>query len=624
MTKMAALLGAMFLLTLWPAASHAADQGEQAFARDSSLMAFVRIRNLESVDARISKFLQGIYSGTPSAQPLKDALGRRTHNAKLATVQPASWAEALLFSLPLEADNDWVYVMRGLGEDAYAGAMLDSGTVRREMKEDGVIRLRATEGENFLTFFAAVTGPDILVIGRNRSAVDKARKLYAFAAENGLFAGYAADLAFALHLNRYLLTAPRVLSETTEALRRDLVRDLAGPQAKQDNPLDLGLAKSLAGLTDVIREVAVVETTVEFREDALALNARLSARYGGGIHYALSNLKPVEAASQAERGLPPAATALARGRIWPEMYNQMLDGIGRFVQAALGRDLPAPMLAETKRFLTLLQEAGPQDYAAGLIDSPEARRGAGPAQVTVTRWSNPQKLGALWESGVKIIREGPLSEALAERGMRMQAETEAVSASGWQATRAEVAVRSTYFTLPGGLGKPQHYLAATQGEYLVLVLAAGTVSAEEYATAEPWLLEVLAQTLQRLPKTDATATPAAAATTEPAQPGRTAGLTLPQAQPGEILSLSANPLRLVQAAVHAQSVWPDPAEPNRLPVPWGQYYAEFMRFPATAAPGLLRIAGRAEGLELELLLPRAAITELAASLLDFSAPVVRD
>lgn len=633
MAKHIALLFLCALILVDARIGFAAERGGPIFARESTLMAFWRVRNLASVDARMGKFLQMIYSGSAVERPLSRTIGRAVFNSKMMAVQNDSWLEAVLFSLPQEADNDWVYILRATGEDAYTAALLDTGNIRREVREEGIVRFRQTADDRFITFYVAFTGENLVITGQSRAAVERARMLYSFTSETGLFSGYTTDLACAIHFNRYLLSKPRMLSIFTEMIHRDVVRDLAGGQAKQNNPLSLGLKRALVGTVDLVREVAVAEMTADFREDALALEAGLVARYGGGIHYALSNIHgagdktalPV-ALDELEQILPAEATGVSRGRLWPEMYEQILAGLAGAMQAAFARPTPPDVLTAARSFLTLSKEAGPQGYASALVDSPAGAKGAGPVLVSVIRWSDAKKLRDLWDTGSRLMSEGQLNELLAERGMKLQIDNDpaTVTIGGWPVSRTLITPTSTYFNLPGGLGKPQHYLSVLAGRYLLLAIAAGPVSHEQYQLTEPYMMEVLGKMVARLPGglSLPVSDPALPVAKTPV-PARRAAL-LPAVKPEEVFCFKANPLRVIQVAVHAESIWPDPAEPNRLPVPWGQFYDEFMRFPAGTDGIQLQCDGTEDGLKFELLLPVKALAELANAGLDFSAPAVKE
>lgn len=617
--------------TARPATNGATDGGEEIFSRESNLMAFFRCRNLENVDGKIENLLGQLHPRSPIRQPLKLLFGTAVFNDGLRSIRSDTWVEAVLFSLPLEPDNDWVYALRSTGEKSYLDPLLELGTIRREATEDSITRLRQTRDEVFSTFFITFTRGDIILLGRCRAAVDRARKLYATCPDEGVFYAFSADLSLSFHFNRYLLAKPRAIKNLMDEIQLDVVRDLAGSQYKQDNPLNLALGRGLESISELAREAAVADLALNLSEKDVQADFRFSGRYGGSLHYALANLPP--ASPSPANFLPANTTAFTGGVLWPEQYGQFLDGIVKAVRVIFGKDTPPEAVKAGADFYKLLRECGPESYVSGLINPTQAQLGYGPAFVSIIKWKKPAKLGELWDRGVDLLTIGPLSELLAEHGIKFEITTDQdrPATGGWRATRTTYICRSTYFSMPGVLAKPQTLLAATEGDFLVLALPAAPLSIEQLRAQEPFMLDLMAGVLSRLPaaagkmpgQPDVPGLTLSAGTpTHTAPPGLPAALTAPYT--GALWYASANPLAYLQTAFLCEAVWPQPAEPNRLPIPWKGFSEEFSRFPAASAPGRLILNGTPERVQLRFEIPTTTLVELAAACLNFSVPAPKE
>lgn len=578
--------------------------GADVFTRDSGLISVLRCANLAAVDGRLAEFLRESGLSPQGAAPLAGMVGEVLNNAGLGQVRPDTWVECLLFSLPLEADNDWVYLLRTAGgEVPYIEELLKAGNIRRESTEEGITRFRVTSEESFTVFHMGFAGDDILVLGRNLSAVTRARKLYAFAGKDGMLATSPDDLTMVFHLNRFVLSDPRFIGALVESIRRDVLYDLAGSQAKSDNPLNLGLERLLGSGANLLRELAVLEVGLSLREEGLQFGALGVVRYGGVLHYALANAP--ERRFVARGYLPDGAGDYSCGLLWPEAYTQVLQGLGAAAEASFGATLPEDARAGGERFLRLLGEAGPANYASCLVSPPE-QKGAGPFFLTVVEWQKPETLSALWQSGAELLTLGAVAELFAEKGIKFEVthDPQGAAAGGWRASRTTLRAGSMSFAVPGVLGKNQRFLSAVEGRMQVILTPAAPLSPDEYRALEPFMRQELAAALGRIQSVTAAAD----------------GEAKPAAGQKPVFVFQMNPLRYLQTAFRAQAVWPQEADPNRLPVPWAQYSAEFARFKAGTQNVLGSVEALPEGFRATVRVPYACVRELAGACLDAGAP----
>ena len=433
--------------------------------------------------------------------------------------------------------------------------------------------------------------------------VERARALYLPRAAAGLLATKD-DLAFAFHGTRFSIAYSQALPGFFHMLEQDLVAELAGVTAKPDNPLVLFLGKGLASLQQLAREMAIVRGGVALGDDGARASGSVTLQYGGSLHYALSAMPDRDGGLGAL--LPAAAQAATAGTLWPELSAQMLERLGEAAQAVFPEAGRARAAALGRDWAALFAKADLQATATGVV--PGAGRLCGPVAVTLMRWGDPTALPGAWAGLTKLLGEGPAAEALSERGVKWEIVTDAAPEAidgKWLAWRTRVYCHPLDFSLPGIMAGTQRYLTALHGDTLVIVAPTAPLELDQYRVAEPHLLAVLAGALRHL------ANPGAGAPPPPLAP-------LPG--DGTFFRAAAHPLRLAQLALQSETVWPQPGEADRLPVPWGTYAEEFNQFPAKGAPVEFTLGNRKNQLCFSLTVPEATLAECAAAFLDCRAP----
>ncbi len=604
----------LWLLLACSAVLTANEHNGDIFTRERSLIAAFRCENLQALNQNAYKVLAAFNPQTTLKNPVFDIVGELIFNSGLLAINTNGWMEAAYYNLSQEKDNDWVYILHSGGEQDFVKAFQGLGDVLRESKEDGIIRFRQTNADYFYTFHVAFTGKDLIVISRSRAATDKARKLYAFSGANGLMGEVKDkyDFNLRLHFSRFLLSYPRFLSSYIEDIRRDVLRDLAGSQAKLDNPLNLGLISGLESIADILRELAVVGIAGRLAGDKIELKLDGVTRYGGSLHYALTNMP--ESKMSLAGTLPQEVDVFSCGKIWPELYSTVLSGFAATAQAAFGHKVGADGVKSANDFLNILKKSAPVEWASGIYDSPQASKNVGPVYVSVLEFKNPENLSALYESFYNLLTIGEVSELMAEKGIKFEVSffEDGVTSQGQKIKGLEVSFRSMSFELPEEMGKPQWYTAVIKDKRLIVVTPAAPVNADQYRESEGFIKSVIGKVIAA----------ADAAVDSSLRLSSTLNYDSTNAALGKetFFGSSFSPLRYLQLAVKSQSVWPQPTKPNQLPIPWKSFSQEFSGFQPAAKPLLVKASRQDEVLRLDFSVTLAALKELSASLLELPAP----
>lgn len=589
----------IILLALSPTFFAAEDN---AFATDQSLLAVFRVPSLRETDANLTRTLQIINPFYKTTTPFLSIFSRLIYNEKLSSVRTEQWMEAVRFALPLEKNNDWVYVYNVTDERKYVADLLGLGNMRQEGQEKGLTRYRRTnESEHSVFYLGFITENDhrLAILSTNFQAAERARAVYLSNIANGLLVNNQNDLAFTFHAARFHLTSSQILSQFFTVWQQDLVVELAGLTAKPDNALVIALSALLNSLQRLVRELAIINLAVKLDEQQTLINGSTMLQYGGSLHYAVSAAKT--AANPLAKVLPPAAEFIYTAVLWNEISGQVLSGLAGAVQAFLPKANTANVIAPAQKWYDDFTNVDLQCTAGGVVDG--AERVCGPVVVSLSKWGKAAALPALWQDFIALIQDSALAEILSERGIKLEIITDPTPEminGKWAVYRTQITPLTQNFTLPGILAETQRYLTVLAGDTLIIVTPSAPLDTEQYRVAEKYLLSVLTATLNHLEKP--TANPLLTATANNA--------------PETFFCVAGNLLKFIQLSLHSQAIWSQKGALDSLPIPWTTYADEFKNFPTLSEPAMLSLSVVRNQLNFNLKVNNNSLTELVAAILN--------
>lgn len=589
------------VLTLCLAAARAGGTETSAFAADQNLVAVVRCPSPARANDALVRLLRQLNPFYAGKRPLLDAMGPRLFNAGMQNIDTSAWAEAVRFAQPLEKDPHWTYIFNVTDERKYVADMLAMGNIRQEAQEKSITRYRrtGTAGEAvFYLVFLRDGGHRVAILGDNFAAVERARTLYLPFLSGGLLDA-PDDFSWVFHGTRFYLSDTQFLPQFFSMLQQDLTTELAGVTVKPDNPAALFLARGLRSLQRIVKEMAIIRGGLVLGGDSVRLAGSATLQYGGSLHYALSSMD-ARPGGLAE-ALPPETEAVAAGRLWPELSQQILERFGEAAQEIFPENERGKLAPPVKAWAELFARAELLETAVGIV--PGQGNGCGPLSVALLRWGHPEHLPELWRTLTQALDAGALAEALSEHGIKWETitapDTENLR-NKWTVYRTQTACRTLNFTLPGILAGTQRYLTALAGDTLVVVTPSAPLELDQYRVAEETMLRVMTAALENLE----------------APKGARAGTLLRGLSAEAFFRAAAHPLTLAQLALQSEAVWPQPGETDRLPVPWGQYAEELRNFPAKQPPLEWRLESQKNALGFTCEIPNATLAECAAAFLD--------
>ncbi len=582
---------------------------EDIFNNDRNLLAISRYNNLAAADTETQKILASINPQTPTTNPILALLASQILVANIGDIDAQSWSEALYFSQPTEKSNDWVYIFHVKSPEKYVGSLLGTGNIRQELSEDNITRYRRTDGLDSEVYYLAYGTNNLAIISKNFDAVSKALDLYndEKIGESGIIPDSDADYTMTIHLNRYFQANSRVLSNFLNMVHYDLLRDLAGTTAKEDNILNLILNYLEDTIKSLINEIAVIDIKAYLTGENVRFNTKFLIQYGGSLHYALSAYESRD--NPIKSLLPPDSIILSNTNIWPEEYIQLIEGLGNLSKSLDKKNTNKNAAKKAENILTLFQKANPRVVQQGIIPPTSNTTRFGPTAVSVITLDNPDSIKEFFKECAAIFTTGDYSEFLAEKGLKLEIQQKpaGMTATGDEITESIFLMRSNYFTLPDAFLSKQYILSTFNGNKLITVSPLATINDTQYEETRDFCLQTLNNCVKssNANAPDSNKSPLITAATA-------------NNQPNTILNISLNPLRYIQVAMQAESLWPTPSPPNRLPIAWHDFSRFFNAKPAVAPPLNFTVNSDRTSINSQLIVPKTTLIELLQALLNLT------
>ncbi len=581
---------------------------EEVFAKDRNLLAISRYNNLSKTDTQVQDILASINPQTPTTTPVLSLLSEEILVDGIKDIDADNWAEALYFSQPLEKTNDWVYAFHIHSPESYTVALLGTGKIRQEQTVDGITRYRKTDDFSSDVYYLAYGDNNLAIMSKNSSAVKLAMNLYNDPETNklGLITDSDSDYNLTLHLNRYFLANSRVLPNFFTMLHNDILRDLAGTTAKSDNILNLILNDLEASLKSLVSEIAIIDIKAYLSKKNIKIKSNVDIQYGGSLHYALSAYA-IDGASFSNR-IPANSIMLSELRLWPEEYMQIIEGIGNLGISLNTATIDQATIKKANTILTTFQEANPLYSQQGILVPDSETNLYGPVTVSVIGFSDSSKLPALFEDSTSLLSNGEYSEFLAEKGIKIELQSEVIgtSSANTSISETELSIRSTYFTLPDAFLSKQYVLSTIVGNHLITVIPLAPLNQSQYYNTRDFCLKALEATVL------------AVKSPENSQGSQLIKAATSYTTANTLFSLTLNPLRYIQVAMQSQAIWPSPSPPNRLPIPWGEFSEHFNSLDASTPPMNVTVTSNGTSLSVDFVIPKTTFTDIAQSLLSLT------
>ncbi len=598
----------IIILSLILSCGLGAQEPEAVFSTDRNLLAISHYNSLAETDAQVQAILANINPNTPTTNPILDLLASEVLVENYKDLITDDWVEALYFSLPLEKDNNWVYIFHIRSPEKYIGSLLGTGNIRQEQTEDDITRYRRTDGLDSEIYYLAYGNNQLAIMSRSYAAVANAIEVYndEEISRTGLITDSEADYTLTLHLNRYFQANSRVLPRFMDMLHYDIFRDLAGTTAKSDNILSSILNFTQETIKSLISEIAIVTIRLYLNDAEIVADTAIEIQYGGSLHYALSAYTPNS--NQLLPLLPRESVLLNQITLWPEEYIQIMEGLGNLGTALNNKSLDRATQDKATSILEHMQQANPTSVQQGVLTPEPGSIHAGPVATSIITFDNTSKLPEFFSLLAEILTIGEYSEFLAEKGIKVEIQNRVLGKTdaGTVINDTEILMRSTYFTLPDEFQRKQHIISTLLNDKFITVVPLAPLLEQQYENTREFCIEALNKV---------TSSAKNISTENNSELTRVA---VANNRENTILNLTFNPLRYLQVALLSEEIWPSPSPPNRLPIPWREFSQYFNAKEAGGTPLNLTVNSSNTSLEILLNLPVNSLTSLLQAILNLS------